>query len=337
MAGEPDVGDVHVNSLLTEVSIGYDPGGYIADACFPIVGVDKRSDIYALYNRSFWARDYRRPGAATSANQLLRAPGDKAQRTGFTVDVTNTYFCINEAIGMELPDELVANADAAFDLEQDAVRLVTSILRLSRDIAFIADFMTAGVWGTDQTIANVWSDYGASTPIEDLRTAIRTVRRNALATPGGKVLIPMGALVWDRLADHPDLLDRIKYTEKGIVAPDLLGSLLSSSLQYPVEVLVGTSVFTASEQGTAEASVVYSDVWDDDALAIWVPDRPSKVTPSAGYTFVWRPMVGGGRAVQFVRRFREEDRRQTVVEAHAYWDQVATLTGTGVYMDNAVD
>lgn len=338
MPGQPDVGDVHVDTLLTQVSIGYDPGGHIADRCFPVVGVDKQSDIYLKYNKSFWARDEGRPAAATSADRTLRAPGTNAATVGFTVDKTSTYFANNYALGMEIPDELVANADAVFDLEADATKLITSLLRLRRDRMFVADFMATGVWKTDQSITNKWSDYGASTPIEDMRTGYRTIRRQTLATPGGKILVIMGALVWDRLADHPDLLDRIKYTERGIAAPDLLASLLSSAAQYPVEVLVGNSVYTEDEEGgTAEASITYSDVWDDDVLMLWVPNTPSRMVPSAGYTFVWRPLVGGGQAVEFIRRIREERPKKTIIEAHTYLDQVAVLTDAGVYMDDAVD
>ena len=335
---QPDVGDVHVDTLLTQVSIGYDPGGHISDKCFPVVGVDKQSDIYLKYNKSFWARDEGRPAAATSADRTLRAPGTNASVVGFTVDKTNTYFCVNHALGMEIPDELVANADAVFDLESDATKLVTSLLRLRRDRMFVADFMKVSVWKTDQTISNKWSDYGVSTPIEDLRTAYRTIRRQTLAHPDGRILVIMGALVWDRLADHPDLLDRIKYTERGIAAPALLASLLSTAAQYPVEVLVGNSVYTEDEEGgTAEASITYSDVWDDDALMLWAPNAPSRMAPSAGYTFVWRPMVGGGGAIEYVRRIREERPRKTIVEVHSYLDQVAVLTDAGVYMDDCVD
>ena len=50
---QPDVGDVHVNALLTEISIAHmnKLEHYVADKCFPLVGVDKQSDVYAVYTR----------------------------------------------------------------------------------------------------------------------------------------------------------------------------------------------------------------------------------------------------------------------------------------------
>ena len=333
----PDLGDVHADSILTQVSIGYAPGGHIADQIFGIVPVDKQTDIYAKYDKSYWARDEGSPAAATGANRFLRAPGTNAATTGFGINRTNTYRCDNFAIGIELPDELLANADAAFDLEMDSTKLVTSLSRLRRDRAFVGDFMTTSVWGTDQTITNKWSDYGLSAPLEDLRTALRTIRRQALATPGGRAVITMGALVWDRLADHPDLLERVKYTQTGIVAPDLLAALLTNSAQMPVDVHVGLSVVTTDEEGTAEASVVYTDVWDDDVLVTYKPAAPSRVFPASGYTFVWQAAVNGGDGVEYMRRIREERPRKTILECHGYWDQVGTDTSTGVFMSDAVD
>lgn len=336
---QPDAGDVHVDRLLTNIGIGWNPGGHIADEVFPRVPVDKQSDIYLKYGKSAFARDESSAAAATGANNMLRAPGAKAAVTGFNTDLTNRFYCPNYAIGWELPDEVAMNADNPIQLERAGTILITNLQRLARDRKFVADFMKTSVWGTDATISAKWNDYGASSPIEDMRTQLRLVRRGALATPGGRACITMGALVWDRLADHPDLLDRIKYTERGIVAPDLLASLLSTSLQFPVDVKVGLSVFTADEEGTAEASVTYADVWDDDVLFTYRPpgDSANVMFPSSGYTFVWAAAAAGGGGVEWMRRIREERERVTVLESHGYWDQVATDTTTGVFLSDAVD
>lgn len=335
----PDVGDVHVDRLLTNVSIGWDPsGGFIADQVFPIVRVDHQSGLYQKYNKSAFARDESQPAAASGANNIIRAPGTQAATTGFGL-TTGTYRAINYALGVELPDEVLFNADNPLQLERAATVLVTSVVRLARERAFVRDFMKTGVWGTDATIAAKWSDYGASSPIEDLRTQLRVLRRAALNTPGGKIHLTMGALVWDRIADHPDFLDRIKYTERGIVGPDLLGALLSTSLRAPVQVNVGTAVFTADEEGTAESSVTYTDVFDDDVLITYAPggDNPSVLFPSSGYTFGWPAGAAGGNGLEWIRRVREERERVTVIENHSYWDQVATDTATGIFISDAVD
>ena len=64
IASGPDIGDVHVNTLLTQVSIGYQPSGFFAAKLFPLVAVEKQTDIYPVYDKSHWARDQGAPGAA---------------------------------------------------------------------------------------------------------------------------------------------------------------------------------------------------------------------------------------------------------------------------------
>ena len=118
MPGQPDVGDVHVNGLLSQMSVGYSNAlaNYVADQAAPPVYVSKQSDIYAVYSRGDFFQDL--------GNEMLRAPGTPAATTGFNVATDNTYRALNYAIGMVIPDELAANADEVFSLEQDATRLV---------------------------------------------------------------------------------------------------------------------------------------------------------------------------------------------------------------------
>lgn len=337
-SGQPDIGDLHVNVPLTGISIGYQPAGYFADKCFPLVPVDKQTDIYAAYNKSFWARDLGAPGAApTGSYATRRAPGTRAATTGYTVDTTNTYRCINYALGFEIPDELRANADAIWNLDRDATLLLTSLLRLRFDREFTADFLKTGVWGTDATISNKWNDYSASTPIEDLRSMKFTIRQKTLgqSEESGGLKLLLGALTERRLLDHPDILDRIKYSA-GPGNPAMVNNQLLAQLLGIDEILVGKSVFTSDEEGgTAEASVTYSDVFSDDALMCWTPPSASQLAPSAGYLFNWRPMAGGG--MFFVRKGRHERERTDWIEVHAYLDWVATATGSGNYLDDAVD
>lgn len=333
--GSPDVGDVHVNSLLTNVSIGYKPAGFFATKAFPVVPVTKQTDYYATYNKSYWARDLGAPGAApTGSYAVRRAPGTRARTADYTIDNTNTYSCINYALGMEIPAELRANADSVFNLDQDAITLLTSLLYLRFDREFAADFLTTSKWTTDQSISTKWNDYGASAPIEDLRAAKFTIRQKTLgmvADGGCKLLI--GALAWRRLLDHPDIIDRIKYGASAgnpaKVSKDLVAQLLDID-----EVIVGESVYTDSEEGTAEASASYSDVYSDAALMFWTPPGPSRLAPSAGYLFNWASMGGG---LTFARKGEDTRSRYDWVEVHAYLDWVQTNAGAGVFMSDAVD
>lgn len=307
-----DVGDVHVNGLLTMLSIGYRQDGFIADDIFPLVGVNKQADIIPVYDQSPWFRD--------EGTKLVRAPGAATAKTNFSVDNTNTYFAVNNALGADIPYELRDNADSPYDMERDSTLLVTGLLQLRRERAFAVEHMATGAWGTDFTITNKWSDYGLSTPLADMRAQQRIGRRQIGRKMNKWVL---GDLVWQRLQDHPDLIQRLPDNSLRSPTRAQLAALLEID-----EIMVGEAMFTTSPEGTAEASVSYADVWDDDALCIYVPDRPALMTPAAGYTVYWRNSVAPN-APQFVRRYDDDKLKKIVIEVHTYFDQVKTLARAG--------
>lgn len=334
----PDLADVHVNTLLTQVSIGYQPAGFFAAELFPAVPVDKQSDIYLVYDKSHWARDLGGPGAAPtgSGQAVRRAPGTRARTVEYSVDKTNTYKCVNYALGMEIPFELRSNADSVFDLDRDATVLLQSLLNLRFDREVAADMIVNGGWGS-LTISNKWNDYAASTPIEDIRAGTQTIRRGTLGmSVGGGLKMVVGALVDQRIKDHPDVIDRIKYgasaNSPAIVTNNLLAQLFGVD-----EYRVASSVYTDSEEGTAEASASYSDVVSDDILLYWTPPAGQRLAPSAGYLFNWYSAAGGRGNLFFVRKGQEQRERFDWVEVHAYLDWCVTNQSAGVLNTDAVD
>ena len=53
----PLASDLHVDQMLTNMSIGYSNLSYISDMIFPILMVNKQSDIVPKYDQSHWFRD----------------------------------------------------------------------------------------------------------------------------------------------------------------------------------------------------------------------------------------------------------------------------------------
>jgi hypothetical protein len=325
---QPDVGDVHVNSLLSNVSIGYSNSedAFIADRVFPLIYAQKQSDLYVVYNRGDFFRD--------EGDRMLRAPGAPTVITGYGMS-NNPYYAKNYAIGGEIPVELRANADNVFDVDRSVVQLVTNLQQIRRERAFAADFMTTNVWGTDVT-GDVtagytkWSDYGASNPLLNIRTAIRTVQSATGMKPNKLVL---GGIVWDALVDHPDLMGRISggatNTTAAIARPSLLAELLGLD-----EILIADGIYNSAAEG---AAVSMARIIDDDALLLYTPRTPSLMMPSAGYTFVWQSAVLGPAAPQFIRRWEDQERRRTVIESHSYWDQVVTESLAGFFFSDITD
>ncbi len=327
---QPDVGDVHVNALLTQMSIAHmnKLEHFIADRVFPPVGVDKQSDIYLVYDRGEF---FQGSEDAQSMRNLLRAPGTRAPVAGYKVTKTNTYRCDNFAIGVEIPDELRGNADAVFQLDKEASELATQIQLIRRERAFAVDFMKTTVWGTDKTGTTdfvKWSDYGGSDPFTDLEDGIDSIEGKTGQRPNKST---MGAIAWRRLKHHPDLVDRIKGGATS-GAPALVQRQLLASILEIDEVLIGRASYRSSVEG---ASLTMARIVDDDALLLFAPPTPGRLTPSGGVTFFWKPLVGG--QLQFMRKYRLDPEKKDVIENHSYVDQVATETESGYFFADCVD
>lgn len=320
----PAENDVHVDRLLTNMSIGYINEMYIAQRIFPVVLVNNRSDIVPRYDQSHWFRDL--------AQEL--GPTQPPPTSGYTVDTTMTYFCREYGIGHLVPDTVRANADDPFQPDRDGMRWLVDRLDMRREMQFLTEFWKTGVWKTDLVGTSdfvKWSTYGTSTPIVDWRTGKRTIRRLIARSPNVGIL---GDLTYDVLADHPSLLDRVKYGASSDNPAAVTLNLLAQLWELD-EVLVGTSIYTSDAEGTAEASVTYTANWDDDALLLYRPSSPSIFNPAAGYNFVWRTILGGQR---YIRRRREPlGEKSDLLEGFEFFDMKQTADGAGLFFSDAVD
>lgn len=318
MPGQPTPQDLHVNALLTNLSIGYKNPAYIADRMFPIVTVNRQSDIVPKYDQSHWFRD----------DASVRAPGTKSTGGGFTVDTTDTYFARRFSRRFEIPDELRRNADAPWNLDNDATRFVTDKVQMRREVQFAGTNFVTGRWGTDKTGGTdftVWSNYGGSTPDLDCDAYRDSVEAGMGQEPNK---LAVGKQVHLQLKNHPVLMDRIKYTQRGQLTAELIASLLEFE-----EYLVGRSIYTTTIEGTAEASVSYTRIWGKNALMLYTPASASLLTPAAGYTMVWQVVAN---ALQYIKRMRNEEREIDIIEANTYFDQKMTLAKAGLFLSGAV-
>ncbi len=312
--------DLHVDQMLTNMSIGYSNPAYIIDNVAPILTVAKQSDIVPKYDQSHWFRD----GAT------LRLPRTRSTGGGWSIDKTDTYFCPRHSFRDEISDEERANADGPFtNLEADAVDFVSDKCAMRREISGAGSIFKTGVW-TDKTGGSdftLWSDYGGSSPLTDMTTYKDDVESRIGREPNRLVL---GKQVWNILKWHPDLVDTVKYTQRGVISTDLAASLFEFDAG---NLLIGRAIYTTDPEGTAEASVTYTRIWGKHALMLYVPQRPSLKQPAAMYTFVWAVVNG---AIQYIKRMRDEEREVDIIEGNTYFVHKVTAARAGEFLSGAV-
>lgn len=315
---DPTPRDLHVDQLLTQISIAFKNPSYIADQMFPMVPVRKQSDKIPKYDQSYWFRD----------QAVIRAPGTKSTGGGYKVNTADTYFSDRFSFRFEIPDELRDNQDDPFNVDRDGTEFVTDKMMMRREVAFASDFFTTGVWDTNK-VGGVdftkWSDYAGSSPLVDV-TGFKDEIEGLIGREG--ILLTIGKQVWVQLKWHPDLIDSIKYTQRGQISTELAASLMELD-----RLLIGRSIQTVDPEGTAESAVTYTRVWGKSALLLYVPPRPSLLNPAAGYTFVWNRVAN---ANQFMKRMRDEEREVDIIEGNSYFDQKQTVGAAGLFMSLVV-
>lgn len=326
---EPTGSDLHIDGLLSNMSVGYmnEPSAYIADRVFPVVRSNKQSNKYAIYNKYDWFRDE----AKKRSPLTVSAGGEWAMKT------PGTFFCDEFAIHKDYADEDVDNADEVFNLDQESTEFTIDKIRISRENRWATAYFKTTVWDKDLTGQTdtpgadefkCWDESG-STPISDIEDAKAIIKAATGLMPNTLVVAER---VHQALKNHTDVVDRYKYTQAGIITAELLARVFEID-RY----LVGGAVVAASPEGSESLGYLLNQY---DALLVYSSPRPSRRRPSGGYTFRWmRPKWGGSQGDRLeatTRKFWIKEIRGTRVETSAFEDIKLVASACGVFFDDAI-
>ena len=278
----PNMQDAHIDRALTNISVSYlqDASAFIADKVFPIVPVKRQSDVFYTYSKADFMRD----------EAQLRGAGTESAGGDYGVEASEPYYCRKHAFHKDVTEEERANYDEPLDADKDATDFISQKMLIRREMQWASNFFKAGVWGTEiagadtagQGQAVKW-DLATSNPIKDITDAGVAMAGTTGYKPNTLVLSPYA---FNALKNHEDILDRIKYTQKGIVTEDLLGTLFGVDNVY-----VAWSVVNSAAKG-ADAAVDF--IMGKNALLCYSNPRPGLRKPSAGYIFAWTGLKGAG-------------------------------------------
>jgi hypothetical protein len=296
----PDISDVHQDAVLSGVSVKYTNDEYIADQVMPVIPVKKESDIYYKYTRNW------------KLPQSKRAAGAEANEVEWNV-TTDTYSCEEYALKDLIPDRVRNNADNPLSLDVDTTENLTDLIQLGREKRVADVVFAAGTYGAQTSAlagANQWDDYAGSDPIGDVRDARATVHSASGKMPNVMVI---GYQAFLKLLDHPDILERIKYTQKGIITADLIAQVFEVD-----KILVGKALVDSTVEGIAE-SLGY--VWGKSVALLYSERSPGLKKVSFGYQFQSRGFS--------VKKWREEKRAGDFIEAGEIRDEKVVAAACG--------
>jgi len=317
----------HIDRALTNISIKYmnEPSAYIADKVFPVVPVNKQSDRYFMYKKEDWFRD----------DAEERALGTESAGGDYDIDNTPTYFCRKYAYHKDVFEEDRTNSDDPLTPDTDATEFVSDKLLLRREIHWASRFFVTGVWGNEFTGVSAgpnasqvlqWNDAN-STPIEDITNKATLIQSTTGKRPNKLVI---SQYVFDQLKNHPDILDRIKYTQKGVVTLDLLAMLFEVE-----QVLVAGAIKNSANKGQ-NASMDF--IMGKHALLCYTVASPSLKKATAGYTFAWKGLLGanavGGRILRIPVPLLGEGTER--IEGEMAWDMKIVAADLGTFFKDVV-
>lgn len=330
----PEGRSLYINQPLTNISTAFAQAGrWIADQVFPVVPVQRQGDLYWKYPDDDWKR--------TIAE--LRAPATESVGGGWKLE-TDTYFAKVWAVHKDVDDQTRANAvGGGFNLDADAARWVTEQMLLKRDKVFVNTYLQPGLWtggtgiGGGASGADLVGGAAAGSnafiqfdrPDSDPIGLISGQRLGMVERTG---LLPntlvMGPKVFNALLNSQAIIERIKYSERGLLTEDLIRQALG------VERLIVTwTVENTAAQGAAK-NIQFMN--SKSALLVYAAPNPGLQTVSGGYIFSWAGLLGAGAFGTRIKRFRMEQIASDRVEGEMAFDMKVVAPSVGIFMQDVV-
>jgi hypothetical protein len=326
----PTQSDVHVNRPLTNISIAHmqDANNFIASQVFPIIPVQKQSDAYFSYDNAYWNKD----------EMQQRAAGAETAGNGYSVDGTSTYYAKPYGFHKDVPDQVRANADDPINLDREATLYVTQKALIKREKLWSTAYMAGAVWTYDYdgvsgapgaNEVRQWSDYTNSDPIADVWAGKTAVLQRTGFEPNRLVL---GWQVYEKLVNHPDMIDRIKAGQTPGGAAVITATDLAQVFKVE-QVLVMRAIENTAAEGATKS---HSFIGGKKAMLVYRPPAPGLMTPSGGYIFSWTGYIGAGPEGQRIKRFRMEALASDRVEIEIAFDMKLISADLGAFWDTVV-
>lgn len=245
------------------------------------------------------------------------APGQSAPEVDFGL-ATQTYTCETYKAKVGIPREIQDNADSVLNLMKQAANFVTGKVMLAKEKRFATIMEDTTNWNTSSAAAK-WN--AAGKPVTDMDTVITAV--NAATGGMGATHCFMPEAVWNVFKRHSDVTNLIFGSGNNgarLVTPALVAQAFELE-----KVVIGYTMYTASLEGTAEASVTYASNYSGTTMWIGhVTSAPSVMNPSGAYGF---------QQFKNIRTWYDDDKDTDWVEGRESVDEKIVSKDCGHVMD----
>jgi len=268
-------GTIHIDKFLTNYSLKYGQGLFVASEVFPFIKVNKDSDAYPVYGKQD-KRVYKTVQAANAeANEI----------DPFEIESTPTFRCDRHALKFKISQDDIDEADKPIELEKDATGYLTDNMMLAHEKR-VADLATAAATfatsGNTETLSGTdqFDNASYAGDIEELLDGKREIIRAAIGVDPTHIVIP--AAVAKVMKRDSNIRALRKFTNDNL----LINGDLPATM-FNMKVLIPGGIYDSASHGQTFSG---SSVWGKHILLFYrTPGAPRPKMMTFGQTFQYQP------------------------------------------------
>jgi hypothetical protein len=309
---------MHIDFAMTDVSVAFQNGAFVAEEVFPTVPSDYQSNDYWQYGMEKFRRRVDN-----------RAPGTRPTEAGWSA-AAKKFYCEGHALRGVYPWEMQpagagsGGADPTFDLDVDVTENTTDQVLLAQECNLVdavkasCPIVDLSLNGGENQLDNPNFDW-----IAFMDRQKETVAKSIGKTPNTLV---MGRPAFRAGRNNPQALKHIYGTT--VLAPEQMIGAQQLAQKLEIErVLIAEAMYDTANEGST-AALDY--IWGDLALLCYVAPKPGRRQVSLGYHFLWTV----GNQGRIVEKWYDQDTKRYVIDVHKYYAQQMIASGAGLLFTN---
>lgn len=281
-------GDTNPDAYLTNYSFGLmqQDGVFVASAASSRIPVTQEAGKFNIYPPGYFWRD----------EAQVRPLGGRPVQVGYAIE-NGTYNAEEWALEHVIDDRTRQNSRIQNRLDENATRLLTNKQMIRADRIWATSFFATGVWGMEVTGIGAapgasqflsWKD-DASSPLSDIEDWKELIRAATGMEPNTLVL---GSNVRKRMKNHPEFVDRIKYTSSASITNQTMATMFEIDNLRVARAMYNTAEERLPSDNHGGSSLTY--IVDPNAAWLgYIDPSPSLDSPTAIATFAWDSLVPG--------------------------------------------
>lgn len=281
-------GDTNPDAYLTNYSFGLfqQDGVFVAGAASSRIPVTQEAGKFNVYPPGYFWRD----------EAQVRPLGGRPVQVSYGVK-EDVYFAEEWALEHVIDDRTRQNSRLQGRLDENATRLLTTKQMIRADRIWATSFFVSGVWameitgvaaapGVDEFLS--WMD-DASSPLSDIEDWKERIRAGTGMEPNTLVL---GSNVRKRLKNHPEFVDRIKYTSSAAITNQTMATMFEIENLRVARAMYNTAEERLPSDDDGGTNLTY--IVDPDSMWLgYIDPNPTLDSPTAIATFAWDSLVPG--------------------------------------------